>query len=60
MIPTETYLTQSRLDEAWYVLYDLKQATFIDTSDRMDLRKALDVIYKFKDDPRIPEEEVAA
>ena len=60
MKQTDEYLTQNRLDAAWYTLYDLKQATFMDTSDRLDLRKALDVVHRFLNDPRIPEERADA
>ena len=56
--PTDKFLTQKRLHDAWLALYDLKQATYMGTSDRIDLRKAMDVLSKFHKDPRIPEERV--
>ena len=56
MTHTDEYLTKKRLDAAWYTIYDLKQATYTDVSDELDLRKALDIIGKFRHDPRVPEE----
>ena len=56
MTNTDEYLTKKRLENAWYTIYDLKQATYMDVSGRIDLRKAMDIIRKFQHDKRVPEE----
>jgi len=56
MTHTDVLLTKKRLENAWYAVYDLKQATYMDVSSRIDLRKAMDIIRKFQHDPRVPEE----